>query len=51
LANRAAISGGERTGPVERVASHRMWEIVALQDRGDELAAAVHAGPVENGFK
>lgn len=33
--------------PVERITGHGVGQIVALEDRGDQLTATVHAGPVE----
>jgi hypothetical protein len=42
-----ASAGGECALPVERITGHGVGQIVALEDRGDQLTATVHAGPVE----
>src|SRR5713226_9030204 len=44
-------AGGEGALPVERVTGHGVGQVVTLKDRGDQLAAAVHAGPVEHRFQ
>ena len=44
---RFRLFDGEGAGAGNGVACDRVWEVVALQDGGDELAAAAHAGPVE----
>jgi hypothetical protein len=40
---RGGLAGPKGAGWAERVAGDGVWQVVALEDRGDELAAAVHA--------